>query len=94
MVGPWGMKDEPAPPYRRSPRGERSEHVLLRTVECVHGSVEVVAECQPRFAYGGRAVSWAIPADGEARASVAKTCSPSRSDISSQTRTPRTLLPN
>jgi hypothetical protein len=23
LVGPCGMKDEPAPPYRRAPRGER-----------------------------------------------------------------------
>ena len=68
LVGPWGMEDEPAPPYRRPPRDHRAEHVLLRTATCIKGSVELALECEPALAYGRLRPRWSHVADGELRA--------------------------
>lgn len=52
LVGPWGMEDEPAPPYRRLPRDDRAEHVLVRTATCCprhgRGSTRLRAGTQVR----------------------------------------------
>jgi GH15 family glucan-1,4-alpha-glucosidase len=37
-----------------------AEHLLVRTVECVHGTVEIEVVCQPAFAYGIEAASWSV----------------------------------
>ena len=36
-----------------------ADHVLLRTVRCVNGEVQVVLDCEPVFDYGRRPASWA-----------------------------------
>src|SRR5205807_9992453 len=35
-----------------------ADHVLLRTVRCVNGEVEVLLDCEPAFDYGRKAASW------------------------------------
>ena len=39
-------------PHTRPPADEDAEHMLVRTVECIDGSVEVELVCEPVFDYG------------------------------------------
>src|SRR5262249_24176129 len=42
-----------------------AQHMLLRTVECVHGTIEVEAICEPAFDYATEEVSWSrVDRDG------------------------------
>jgi alpha,alpha-trehalase len=47
-----------APAQHRPPGDVRAGHVLLRTVKCVHGSVEVALDCEPMFDYGRLPAHW------------------------------------
>jgi len=38
--------------------------VLLRTVRCVNGEVQLVLDCEPVFDYGRKHVSWEYTAPG------------------------------
>ena len=37
-----------------------AQHMLVRTVECVHGTIEVEAICEPAFDYATEAASWSL----------------------------------
>jgi GH15 family glucan-1,4-alpha-glucosidase len=37
-----------------------AQHMLLRTVECVHGTIEVEAICEPAFDYATEGASWSL----------------------------------
>src|SRR5689334_17613610 len=37
-----------------------AQHMLLRTVECVHGTIEVEAICEPAFDYATEEASWSL----------------------------------
>jgi alpha,alpha-trehalase len=37
-----------------------AQHMLLRTVECVHGTIEVEAICEPAFDYATEETSWRL----------------------------------
>ena len=39
-------------PHTRPPADEDAEHMLVRTVECIEGSVEIELVCEPVFDYG------------------------------------------
>ena len=39
-------------PHTRPPADEDAEHMLVRTVECIEGSVEIELVCEPAFDYG------------------------------------------
>ncbi len=39
-------------PHTRPPADEDAEHVLVRTVGCIEGSVEIELVCEPAFDYG------------------------------------------
>ena len=72
LVGPWHDTDERSTTHRRAPTDYDADHVLLRTVRCVNGSVEVQLECDPIFDYGRRYATWEYVGDGygEARATA------------------------
>jgi len=72
LIGPWHDTDERSQTHRRAPTDYDAEHVLLRTMRCVNGSVEVQMECDPIFDYGRRYATWEYVGDGydEAVASV------------------------
>ncbi len=57
-IGPWYHRRERLSEHRRVPTDEEAESVLLRTMKCVHGSVEVVLDCEPAFDYGRTAARW------------------------------------
>jgi GH15 family glucan-1,4-alpha-glucosidase len=58
LVGPWHDTEERSSTHRRAPTDYDAEHVLLRTMRCVNGSVEVHLECDPIFDYGRRYATW------------------------------------
>ncbi|MGK2939465.1 MAG: glycoside hydrolase family 15 protein, partial [Solirubrobacteraceae bacterium] len=58
LIGPWHHHDDRSETHRRSPTDYDADHVLLRTMRCVNGSVEMVLECEPVFDYGQKYASW------------------------------------
>ena len=63
-MGPWHNVDERSRTHRRSPTDFDAEHCLLRTVECVSGSVDVTMSCEPALDYGRRQPSWGYEGAG------------------------------
>ena len=58
-IGPRGP-DDAVTPHRRPPTDEDADHLLLRTVECLDGNVEVEVLCTPVFDYGRTAARWSL----------------------------------
>jgi GH15 family glucan-1,4-alpha-glucosidase len=63
-IGPWHHTDERSHTHRRSPTDYDADHILLRTVRCVHGSAEIHLDCEPAFDYGGNPAEWAYAGPG------------------------------
>ena len=54
-------------PHTRPPTDEDADHVLVRTVECIEGSVEIELVCEPAFDYGRVPGEWSLsPTTGTA----------------------------
>jgi GH15 family glucan-1,4-alpha-glucosidase len=58
LVGPWHHETELSHSHRRAPTDYDADHVLLRTVRCVNGSVQVTLDCVPVFDYGRCQAAW------------------------------------
>jgi GH15 family glucan-1,4-alpha-glucosidase len=58
LMGPWHHEDERSHTYRRAPTDYDAAHVLLRTVSCVNGEVQLVMDCEPAFDFGRRRARW------------------------------------
>ena len=56
-LGPWDHEDE-ITPHTRPPADDDADHMLVRTVECIEGSVEVELICEPAFDYGRTPAEW------------------------------------
>jgi GH15 family glucan-1,4-alpha-glucosidase len=76
LIGPWHHDSERSSTHRRSPTDADADHVLLRTLRCVNGHVEMHVDCEPKLDYGRTPVRWdydgpgygaavATPAHGE-----------------------------
>ena len=59
VVGPWKLKDPSASTYQRPPTDYAAAHMLVRTVRCVNGEVQLLMECEPAFEYGLHHATWA-----------------------------------
>jgi GH15 family glucan-1,4-alpha-glucosidase len=68
-VGDWRMEND-FEPHRRPPPDDEAEHVLVRTVECVQGEVDVEMICQPAFDYGATRHEWQRRGDAGTDAEV------------------------
>ncbi|HEX7298771.1 MAG TPA: glycoside hydrolase family 15 protein [Solirubrobacteraceae bacterium] len=68
LVGPWHHDEERSLTHRRSPTDNDADHVLLRTLRCVNGHVEMHMECEPRLDYGRRGVEWEYAGPGYRKA--------------------------
>lgn len=65
LIGPWHHTDgELSKSHRRAPTDYDSDHVLLRTVRCVDGEVQLVMECEPKFDYGRHGANWSYTDSG------------------------------
>jgi alpha,alpha-trehalase len=56
--------DDTVTPHTRPPADDDADHLLVRTVECIEGRVEVELVCEPVFDYGRTGASWEMP-DGD-----------------------------
>ncbi|HEX5038530.1 MAG TPA: trehalase-like domain-containing protein, partial [Candidatus Limnocylindria bacterium] len=58
LIGPWRHTDERSHSQRRPPTDYDASHILLRTVRCVNGEMQMTLDCEPVFDYGRRRGSW------------------------------------
>jgi alpha,alpha-trehalase len=63
LIGPWHHERDRSGTYRRAPTDYEAEHVLLRTVRCVNGEVQLAMECLPVFDYGRMRATWRYAGD-------------------------------
>src|SRR3954468_5027032 len=47
-------------PHTRPPADEDGDHLLVRMIECIEGSVEMELVCEPVFDYGRSAAEWTL----------------------------------
>src|SRR6266508_3098450 len=47
-------------PYTRPPADDGADHLLVRTVQCIEGQVEIELTCEPVFDYGRTAAKWTL----------------------------------
>ena len=62
-IGPWGREDT-VTPHTRPPADDDADHMLVRTVECLDGTVEVELVCEPVFDYARVPAEWTLVDDG------------------------------
>lgn len=55
--------DDTVTPHTRPPSDDDADHMFVRTVECVDGSVEVELVCEPMFDYGREPAEWTLADD-------------------------------
>ncbi|MEX2421641.1 MAG: glycoside hydrolase family 15 protein, partial [Actinomycetota bacterium] len=72
LVGPWYDDTKRAVAYQRPPDDHEAEHILLRTIRCVNGHVELSLDCEPSPDYGRANLTWEYEGEGYGRA-VART---------------------
>jgi GH15 family glucan-1,4-alpha-glucosidase len=70
LIGPWHHEDELSNSHRRAPTDYDADHVLLRTVRCVNGEVQIALDCEPMFDYGLAPARWSYT-DGSYHRAVA-----------------------
>jgi alpha,alpha-trehalase len=58
-MGPWDREDT-ITPHTRPPADDDADHMLVRTVECLEGAVEVELICEPAFDYGRTPADWSL----------------------------------
>jgi alpha,alpha-trehalase len=69
-LGPWDHEDE-ITPHTRPPADDDADHMLVRTVECIEGRVEVELVCEPVFDYGRTPADWTLVDGGRSAADAA-----------------------
>jgi GH15 family glucan-1,4-alpha-glucosidase len=62
-MGPWDHEDA-ITPHTRPPADDDADHMLVRTVECLEGGVEVELVCEPAFDYGREQATWTLVGEG------------------------------
>ncbi|MGP7999550.1 MAG: glycoside hydrolase family 15 protein [Streptosporangiaceae bacterium] len=58
LMGPWHHDTELSHTHRRTPTDYDADHVLLRTIRCVAGEMQVAFDCEPVFDYGRQPGGW------------------------------------
>jgi GH15 family glucan-1,4-alpha-glucosidase len=58
-IGPRDHEDL-ITPHTRPPADDDGDHMLVRTVECIDGEVELDLVCEPAFAYGSKPAEWTL----------------------------------
>ena len=58
LMGPWRHEHPGRSSHTRPPTDYDAEHTLLRTVRCVHGTAQLVMDCEPVFDYGRIRGTW------------------------------------
>jgi alpha,alpha-trehalase len=63
-MGPRQGRDT-VTPHTRPPADDDADHMLVRTVECLEGSVEIELVCEPAFDYGRTPAVWTTVGDDD-----------------------------
>ena len=63
-IGPWTDDNGSVSTRTRPPTDDDAEHVLVRTIECIQGSVQVEMICEPMFDYAREPAEWAVVGEG------------------------------
>jgi len=71
LMGPWRHQSSRSAKHRRAPSDFCAAHVLLRTIRCLNGSMDIVLECEPAFDYGRKRGTWHYTGSGYGRAEAA-----------------------
>jgi GH15 family glucan-1,4-alpha-glucosidase len=58
LIGQWHHQNDRSHTHRRAPTDYDADHVLLRTVRCVNGTVQLLLDCEPKFDYGREPAKW------------------------------------
>ena len=61
-IGPRDHEDE-ITPHTRPPADDDADHMLVRTIECIEGHVEIELVCEPAFDYGRAPAEWTLVDD-------------------------------
>jgi len=61
-MGPRRGEDK-ITPHTRPPTDEDANHVLVRTVQCIEGTVEIELVCEPGFDFGRAPAEWTLAPD-------------------------------
>ena len=61
-MGPWDHEDA-ITPHTRPPADDDADHMLVRTVECIEGRVEIELVAEPAFDYGRTPATWTLVGD-------------------------------
>jgi GH15 family glucan-1,4-alpha-glucosidase len=69
-MGPW-VHEDGITPHTRPPADDDADHMLVRTVEALQGSVEVELVCEPAFDYGREPAKWTLVGDDRHAADAA-----------------------
>src|SRR5579862_5487204 len=69
-MGPRDHEDE-VTPHTRPPADVDGDHMLVRTVECIAGSVDLELTCEPVFDYGRTPAEWTLVDGGRSVADAA-----------------------
>src|SRR5919106_3667872 len=64
LMGPWHHCDDRSETHRRTPTDYDADHVLLRTVRCVNGEVQLNLSCEPVFDFGAKRAHWEYSGSG------------------------------
>jgi alpha,alpha-trehalase len=62
-IGDWHDEHADESSHTRPPTDQDADHMLVRTIECLQGSVQVEAICEPIFDYGSEPAAWKMVAD-------------------------------
>lgn len=77
VLGPWHNNDQRSRTHRRTPMDWDAEHMLLRTVKCVNGTVELEMSCEPSFDYHRTSAEWEYTGKVYEQATAVPTADPS-----------------
>ncbi len=58
-MGPTGSEDT-VTPHTRPPNDEDADHMLVRTVRCLEGEIQIELVCEPAFDYGRTPAEWTL----------------------------------
>ncbi len=67
-IGPWHDEHADETTHTRPPTDHDADHMLVRTIECTQGEVQVEAICEPLFDFGRTPASWELLSDDWSRA--------------------------
>jgi alpha,alpha-trehalase len=62
-IGPWYREGVRSERHRRTPGDTDARHALVRSATCLHGSVDLLLNCEPSFVYGEIDAQWTYVGD-------------------------------